>query len=80
MIRNWKSTDAAFTALNTQPDNMLNHKEFVDGLAKAGCCRTRRRHTAHRAKRQCVITQAFQFAHRYRFRLFLVCAIAVVFS
>ncbi|CAE7478397.1 CML34 [Symbiodinium natans] len=42
MIRNWKSTDAAFTALNTQPDNMLNHKEFVDGLAKAGCCRTRR--------------------------------------
>ena len=28
MIRNWKSTDAAFTALNTQPDNMLNHKEW----------------------------------------------------
>jgi len=42
MIRQWGSTDGAFAALNTQPDNMLNHKEFVDGLAKAGCCRTRR--------------------------------------
>lgn len=43
MIRTWKSTDAAFSALNTQPDNMLNHKEFVDGLTKAGCCKPKRR-------------------------------------
>ena len=28
MIRQWGSTDAAFAALNTQPDNMLNHKEW----------------------------------------------------
>ena len=28
MIRTWKSTDAAFSALNVQPDNMLNHKEL----------------------------------------------------
>ncbi|CAK9112815.1 Type II NADH:quinone oxidoreductase (NDH-2) [Durusdinium trenchii] len=42
MIRTWKSTDAAFSALNTQPDNMLNHKEFVDGLTKAGCCKPKR--------------------------------------
>lgn len=42
MIRQWGSTDAAFAALNTQPDNMLNLKEFVDGLTKAGCCKARR--------------------------------------
>ncbi|CAJ1340418.1 unnamed protein product, partial [Effrenium voratum] len=42
MIRTWKSTDAAFSALNVQPDNMLNHKEFVEGLTKVGCCKTRR--------------------------------------
>lgn len=28
MIRQWGSTDGAFAALNTQPDNMLNHKEW----------------------------------------------------
>jgi hypothetical protein len=32
MIRQWGSTDAAFAALNTQPDNMLNLKDFVDLL------------------------------------------------
>ena len=29
MIRTWRSTDNAFSALNTQPDNMLNHKASV---------------------------------------------------
>ena len=50
MIRTWKSTDAAFSQLNTQPDNMLNHKEFVDGLARAGCCRSRRKKTMEKVR------------------------------
>eukprot|EP00930_Biecheleria_cincta_P016398 TRINITY_DN13353_c1_g1_i3.p1 TRINITY_DN13353_c1_g1~~TRINITY_DN13353_c1_g1_i3.p1 ORF type:complete len:1543 (-),score=251.14 TRINITY_DN13353_c1_g1_i3:233-4861(-) len=40
LIRNWKSIDAAFENCNLDGDSSLNHREFVERLARVGCCRS----------------------------------------